>query len=81
MTSTDKARYCGSDPGLPMTAPAGSTVVFASVVIHRSGPNLTDRLRRVYTAQYSKQVITAKGSTQPQGYSQQFLDDGKVVVG
>ncbi len=56
----DMVCYFGSDPGIPMTAPAGSIVVFSSVVIHRSGPNLTDRNRRVYIAQYSKEVIPAK---------------------
>jgi ectoine hydroxylase-related dioxygenase (phytanoyl-CoA dioxygenase family) len=76
----DRVCYFGSDRGVPMTAPAGSIVVFSSVVIHRSGPNLTDRLRRVYTAQYSKDVIAAKGATTPQGYSEQFLDGGKVVA-
>ena len=36
-------------------------------VIHRSGPNLTDRMRRVYIAQYSKEVIPAKGTSDPVG--------------
>jgi ectoine hydroxylase-related dioxygenase (phytanoyl-CoA dioxygenase family) len=76
----DRVCYFGSDRGVPMTAPAGSIVVFSSVVIHRSGPNLTDRLRRVYTAQYSKAVIAAKDATTPLGYSQQFLDGGKIVA-
>ena len=75
----DQVCYFGSDPGIQMTAPAGSIVVFSSVVIHRSGPNLTEGLRRVYLAQYSKEIIAAKGSEDPWGSFEQFLHGGRVV--
>ena len=64
----------------PMTAPAGTIVVFSSVVMHRSGPNLTDKLRRVYLAQYSGEVIMNKDGKTPWGSFEQFLDEGKVVA-
>jgi ectoine hydroxylase-related dioxygenase (phytanoyl-CoA dioxygenase family) len=79
-TVNDRVGYFGSDPGLPMTAPAGSIVVFSSVVLHRSGPNTTDKLRRVYLAQYSGEVIMSKDGTEPWGSFDQFLDGGKVVA-
>ena len=63
-----------------MTAPAGSIVVFSSVVIHRSGPNLTDRMRRAYTAQYSKEVIYLKDASTPAGAFEQFLDEGAIIA-
>lgn len=79
--SNDRVCYFGPDPGLPMTAPAGSIVVFSSVVMHRSGPNLTDRHRRVYIAQYSPEIITAKDdAATPQGAFERFLDGGRVVA-
>ncbi len=79
--SNDRVCYFGSDPGVPMTAPAGSIVVFSSVVMHRSGPNHTDRHRRVYIAQYSKEIITAKDDANtPQGACERFLDDGRMVA-
>ncbi|MFC9493885.1 MULTISPECIES: phytanoyl-CoA dioxygenase family protein [unclassified Streptomyces] len=79
--SNDRVCYFGSDPGMPMTAPAGSIVVFSSVVMHRSGPNLTDRNRRVYIAQYSKDVITLKDAPDtPQGATDPFLSDGRIVA-
>ncbi|GAA3829604.1 phytanoyl-CoA dioxygenase family protein [Streptomyces chiangmaiensis] len=79
--TNDRVCYFGSDPGVPMTAPAGSIVVFSSVVMHRSGPNLTDRHRRVYIAQYSKEIITAKDdAATPQGAVDRFLEGGKVVA-
>ena len=37
--------------------PAGSVVAFSSRTFHRSGPNTTDRVRRVYLAQYSAEPI------------------------
>ncbi|WP_433157470.1 phytanoyl-CoA dioxygenase family protein [Kribbella sp. CA-247076] len=76
----DMVCYFGSDPGIPMTAAAGSIVVFSSVVIHRSGPNLTDRNRRVYIAQYSKEVIPSKDGTTAHGSFDPFLDGGRIVA-
>lgn len=78
--TNDQVCYFGSDPGMPVTAPAGSIVVFSSVLIHRSGANTTDRMRRVYLAQYSREVIHAKGSDEPQGSFERFLDGGRVVA-
>ena len=76
----DRVCYFGDDPGVPMTGPAGTIVVFSSVVMHRSGPNLTDNLRRVYLAQYSGEVIMNKDGKTPWGSFEQFLDEGKVVA-
>jgi ectoine hydroxylase-related dioxygenase (phytanoyl-CoA dioxygenase family) len=76
----DRVAYFGSDPGMPVVVPAGSIAVFSSVVIHRSGPNHTDRLRRVYLAQYSGDVIKSKDGTEPWGSFEQFLDQGKIVA-
>lgn len=63
----DEVCYFGADPGIAVTAPAGSIVCFSSLVIHRSGPNLTDRLRRVYLLQYSDRIITKRNSQEPWG--------------
>jgi ectoine hydroxylase-related dioxygenase (phytanoyl-CoA dioxygenase family) len=50
--TNDLVGYFGKDPGLPVVVPAGSIAAFSSYVFHRSGPNLTDKLRRVYLPQY-----------------------------
>ena len=55
-------------------------MVFSSVVIHRSGPNHTDRNRRAYIAQYSKEVIAAKDGTTAHGAFDPFLDGGRVIA-
>jgi ectoine hydroxylase-related dioxygenase (phytanoyl-CoA dioxygenase family) len=76
----DLVCYFGSDPGVSMTAKAGSIVVFSSVVIHRSGANRTDRNRRVYLAQYSKEVIRSKDGTSPWGSFEPFLKAGQNIA-
>ena len=49
-------------------------------MIHSSGANHTDRLRRVYLAQYSADVIKQHNSDEPWGSFEQFLHEGKIVA-
>ena len=61
--SNDLVGYDGDDPGDPVVAPAGTVAVFSSMTLHRSGPNRTNRMRRVYLAQYSAEpIINPDGS-------------------
>ena len=53
----DLVGYHGDDPGIAMIVPAGSVVAFTSYNFHRSGPNTTGRMRRVYLTQYSAEPI------------------------
>lgn len=76
----DKVCYFGPDPGMPVIVPAGSIVCFSSTVIHRSGANLTDRLRRVYVLQYSSDVIMTADGTKPHGSFDPFLVSGNVAA-
>lgn len=76
--SKDLVGYFGPDPGVPVIVPAGSIAVFSSVTFHRSGPNTTDRMRRVYLAQYSSDVILNEDG-QPWGRFEPFLRDGQRV--
>lgn len=76
----DRVCYFGSDPGLPVIVPAGSIVCFSSTVIHRSGANSTDRLRRVYLLQYSSEVIMSADGSEPAGSFEPFLQGGKNVA-
>jgi ectoine hydroxylase-related dioxygenase (phytanoyl-CoA dioxygenase family) len=55
--TNDLIGYTGSDPGDPVSVPAGSIVAFDSTVFHRSGPNTTDRMRRIYLPQYGAAPI------------------------
>lgn len=56
--SNDMVGYTGDDPGDPVEVRAGSLVFFSAYTLHRSGPNTTDRARRVYLLQYAAELIT-----------------------
>jgi ectoine hydroxylase-related dioxygenase (phytanoyl-CoA dioxygenase family) len=56
----DLIGYFGDDPGDPVIVPAGSIACFSSTLFHRSGNNETDRMRRVYVAQYSAEPILSE---------------------
>ena len=71
--------YFGDDPGIPVIAPAGSIAVFSSTCFHRSGPNTTDRTRRVYLAQYSPEpIINLQGNLS--NLAEPILQNGKKVT-
>ncbi len=52
-TPIGKQCYFGEDPGTPVTLKQGSLVAFSSMLFHRSGPNLSDTIRKGYVVQYS----------------------------
>ncbi len=76
--TNDLIGYQGDDPGIVVEVPAGSIVAFSSYNFHRSGPNTTPNMRRVYLAQYSSEpIMTTKGSRFAQAVP--FLHNGAVV--
>ena len=77
--TNDKVGYFGDDPGDLVQAPAGSIVAFASTLFHRSGPNLTEHLRRVYLAIYSAEPIMARDGSKPLYFEDPFLSGGNRV--
>lgn len=44
--------YFGEDPGVPVPLKKGSMVVFSSLLFHRSGPNISQDIRKGYIVQY-----------------------------
>ena len=77
--SNDKVGYKGDDPGIPAIVPAGSIVVFSSRTFHRSGPNMTDKYRRSYLAQYSAEPIMNRDGSALWGRAEPVLKDGMPV--
>ena len=77
--SNDKVGYQGDDPGIPAIVPAGSIVVFSSRTFHRSGPNLTDKYRRSYLAQYSAEPILNRAGDALWGRAEPVLRSGERV--
>jgi hypothetical protein len=76
--TNDLIGYTGPDPGDPMIVPAGSIVAFTSYNFHRSGPNKTDRMRRIYLPQYSSAPIH-RPDGKPWAMATPFIQGGKVV--
>ena len=73
----DRVGYFGQEPGVPAVVPAGSLVVFSSVTFHRSGANRTDRMRRAYVTQYSREPIYKPGTDELMHLGVPFLKDGR----
>ena len=76
--TNDLIGYSGDDPGIAVIAPAGSIACFSSTSLHRSGPNTTETMRRVYLTQYSAEpLLHSNGSLW--GEAVPFLRDGVNV--
>ena len=78
--TNDMVGYFGDDKGVPVIAPAGSIAVFSSTVFHASGANTTDKMRRVFLAQYSAEVLPSADGTEALHYAEQFLKNGEIVA-
>jgi len=74
--TSDLIGYDGPDPGVPVVAPAGSIVLFSSQTLHSSGPNLTEKLRRAYIAQYTAEPLLRLDGRTPWFRAEPFLKDG-----
>jgi ectoine hydroxylase-related dioxygenase (phytanoyl-CoA dioxygenase family) len=77
--TNDLVGYFGSDRGIPVILPAGSIAAFSSFVFHSSGANLTPRMRRIYLAQYSGEIVTKEDDATPWGLAEPLLKDGRRV--
>jgi ectoine hydroxylase-related dioxygenase (phytanoyl-CoA dioxygenase family) len=77
--TNDMIGYFGTDPGDPVTVRAGSIACFSSTVFHRSGPNLTDHVRRVYVAQYSTEPLLSEDGSRPRHLAEPLLANGQLV--
>jgi ectoine hydroxylase-related dioxygenase (phytanoyl-CoA dioxygenase family) len=78
--SNDLVGYAGGDPGDPVIVPAGSIVCFSSTLLHRSGANTTDQMRRVHVAQYSAEPILTADGSRPRMLAEPLLLDGERVA-
>jgi ectoine hydroxylase-related dioxygenase (phytanoyl-CoA dioxygenase family) len=77
--NNDMVGYFGSHRGIPIIAPAGSIACFSSLLFHCSGSNLTSKMRRVYLAQYSPDMIR-NPSGELQGNAEPFLSGGRNIA-
>jgi ectoine hydroxylase-related dioxygenase (phytanoyl-CoA dioxygenase family) len=77
--TNDLVAYFGDDPGDPVTAPTGSIACFSSMVLHRSGPNTTDSVRRIYLAQYTAEPLLSEDGSRPRILAEPLLVAGTRV--
>ena len=61
--------------------PAGTIVAFTILNFHSSGTNTTDKMRRVYLAQYSCEPITSADGSKLWGNAEPLLLNGEMAVG
>lgn len=52
-TETGKKGYFGDEQGVPVPLQKGGVIVFSSLLLHRSGPNLSQGVRKAYIIQYT----------------------------
>lgn len=78
--TNDLVGWNGDDQGVVIEAPAGSVVAFSSRLLHASGPNHSDRMRRVYLAQYSPEVILNPGTRHLRRDAIPLLRSGRQVT-
>ena len=77
--TNDMIGYSGPDPGIVVSVPAGSIIVFSSTLLHRSGPNTTTTPRRAWIAQYSPHPILYEDG-RPRQNAVPFLADGRKLA-
>lgn len=77
--TNDLIGYSGDDGGVAIDAPAGSIVAFSSYNLHSSGTNTTDRMRRVYLAQYSPAPVHNTQTGEQMNLAVPFVKDGKNI--
>jgi ectoine hydroxylase-related dioxygenase (phytanoyl-CoA dioxygenase family) len=77
--TNDLIGYFGEDPGDPVIVPAGSIACFSSTLFHRSGPNTTDGMRRIYLAQYSAEPILSEDRSAPRHLAAPIVSTGERV--
>ena len=76
--TNDLVGYHGDEPGVAISVPRGSIVVFSSTSLHRSSANNTNRRRRAYLAQYSSEpLFNSTGKLWSQAVP--FVKDGAIV--
>lgn len=78
LPSNERVGYFGEHPGIPVICSAGSIAVFSSTSFHRSGANQTDKMRRIYSIQYSPEPVLEPGGSL-KGLAEPLLRNGTRV--
>lgn len=68
------------DEGVAVEVPAGSVVVFSSLLLHATGANTSTAARRVYLAQYTAEAMLDPGTRQLRRDAIPLLRHGRQVT-
>jgi ectoine hydroxylase-related dioxygenase (phytanoyl-CoA dioxygenase family) len=66
-TLGDLVGYEGPESGIPVPLRRGQAAIFSSMLLHSSGPNVTDHPRRAYVIQYAPTHAVNPRSGEPWG--------------
>jgi len=78
--TNDWVGYFGQDRGITIEAPAGSIVLFSSLLFHASGSNTTPNMRRAFLAQYSPEPIMKLDRSGPWAHAEPVVQAGRQAV-
>jgi ectoine hydroxylase-related dioxygenase (phytanoyl-CoA dioxygenase family) len=78
--TNDLIGWKGNDEGVVIEVPAGSVVAFSSRLLHTTGANLTSKMRRVYLAQYTPEVMLNPGTRQLRRNAIPIVQKGQQVT-
>ena len=77
--TNDLLGWSGNSEGVALEVPAGSVVAFSSRLLHTTGANRTSKLRRVYLAQYTPEVMLNPGTRRLRRNAVPLILDGRQV--
>ena len=80
LATNDLIGWRGDEAGVVLEVPAGSVVAFSSHLLHTTGANRTDAMRRVYLAQYTPEVMLNPGTRRLRRNAVPLLLDGLQVT-
>jgi hypothetical protein len=78
--TNDLVGWTDDSGAVTIEAPAGSIVAFSSLLLHSTGANRTDRLRRVYLAQYTREVMLNPGTRHLRNNAVPLLRNGELAT-
>lgn len=78
--TNDLVGWTDDSEAVTVEVPAGSIVAFSSLLLHATGANRTDRMRRVYLAQYTREAMLDPGTRHLRRNAVPLLRDGRQVT-
>ena len=78
--TNDLVGWADDSGAVTLEVPAGSIVAFSSFLLHATGANRTDKLRRVYLAQYTPEVMLNPGTRQLRNNAVPLLLKGEIAT-